>query len=159
MVQTRKINIPKQIIIEKSNFISNNSTYFNQTLSDNLPLLKNILLNNAPLTQCEEYEEIIKEIKKSKIKNNAGLNYQNSIEILFAIIYSLLHNVFTSEESKHEQIETIRHYVRCVSTHNSGKIYYHNQKIISVDNNKLELIENKIKNEKKQKQYIKNREL
>lgn len=152
-------NISKQIIIEKSNFISNNSTYFNMTLKENLPLLKRILLNPAPLMQCDGYEELVRDIEKSKVLDNMELDYKNSIEILFTIVYTILHNVFTSEESKHEQIETIRHYVRCVSTHNSGKIYYHNQKIISVDNNKLELIENKIKNEKKQKQYIKNREL
>lgn len=153
MEQNKKINISKEIIIEKSNFISNNSTYFKQNFHNISILLKGILLNHAPLTQCEGYQELISEIKQTKTRNITEFNYQNSMEVLFNIVHSILQNTFASEENKKEQIETIRQYVKCVSTHVNGKIYYHNQNIISVDNNQLSVIENDIKQEKKNKRY------
>lgn len=140
MVQSKKFNIKKEIIIEKCNFISNNSTYLNSTIKENLATLKSILLNSAPLSQCDGYQELIEEIKQAKIKNITHISYQNSIEILFTIVYSILHNTITNEKSKREQIEKIRQYVKCVSTLNSGNIYYHRQKIISIDNEKLNMI-------------------
>ena len=154
MEQNKKINISREIIIEKSNFISNNSTYFKRNFRDSLALLKGILLNHAPLTQCEGYQELISEIKKTKVRNITEFNYQNSMEILFNIVHSILQNTFASEDNKKEQIETIRQYVKCVSTQVSGKIYYHSQNIISVDNNQLNKIENEIKQEKNNKRYM-----
>lgn len=144
-------SISKAIIIEKSNFILNNSTYFNQKIKDSLTLLKNILLNPAPLKQCDGFNELIQDIKNFQIRNNSELNYQNSLEVLFAIVYTIRANTITSEENKHDQVETIRQYVKCVSTHDSGKIYYGNQKIVSLNQEALEQIENETKEEKKQK--------
>lgn len=155
MDKPKKINISKQIIIEKCNFISNNSTYFKRNLHDNLGILKDILLNNAPLAKCEGYEDLISEIKKDKIKNNIDASYQYSMETLFAIVYSILRNTFASEDSKKEQIEKIRQYVKCISTQSSGKIYYHKQKIVAIDNEQLIGIEKEIKLEKKKKTYKK----
>lgn len=153
MEQNKKINISKEIIMEKNKFIYNNSTFFNTTSYENLLLLKEILLNHSPLTQCDGYIELMDEIKKSKFKNNNFLNYQNSLEVLFSIVYSILHNVLTSEESKKEQIESIRQYVKRLNT-NSSEIYYHNQNIVSVNEEQLCKVKNLIKEEKQKKSIM-----
>ncbi|MCI5552653.1 MAG: hypothetical protein MR388_02305 [Tenericutes bacterium] len=144
-------DIKKAIIIEKSNFILNNSTYFNQKFKEDLITLKSILLNPAPLKQCDGYNELMQDIKKSQIRNIPTLSYQNSLEVLFTIVYYIRANIISSEQNKHEQVETIRKYVKCVSTHDSGKIYYDNQKIVSLNSEKIEQIKKETIEENEQR--------
>lgn len=80
----------------------------------------------------------MQDIKKSQIRNIPTLSYQNSLKVLFTIVYYIRANIISSEQNKHEQIEIIRKYVKCVGTHDSGKIYYDNQKIVSLNSEKIE---------------------
>lgn len=142
MTKIQITDIDKQILIEKSNFISKNSTFFHHNLknADIIYSLRNILLSHSPLTQCFDYQDLIAEIKKSKIKNIEDLSYSYSFEVLFTIINSIRYNLNYGETSKLNQIEFLRLYVKYISNQTSGKMYYSMQKIVNLDEDKMKEI-------------------
>lgn len=147
-----KTSITKEILIEKANFIYDNSYFFHSNINDRHLMLnlKNILLNPAPLIQCEGYMEIFEEIKKRKKRFEKENAYQYSLETLFRVVY-LIREVLGSPDITIQQTETIRQYVKYISTHNNGQMYYGHQNFISINMDYVENLFNQIKQEKKQK--------
>lgn len=131
MTNNKNIDINKQIIIEKGNFLINNSTFFYKNLKEFDIELKMILLNPAPLEQCPEYTELVEEINKYKGKNTHQLNYQYSLEILFHIV-----NLIRLRSYSSEQIELIRSYIKYISTRFSEQertLYHSKQNSITIN--------------------------
>ena len=152
MGNTQKTNIAKEILIEKTNFISNNSFFFYSNLNntDLLLNLKEILLNPTPLTQCTGYAEVVEEIKKTKKRCGKENSYQYSLETLFRIVYLIRSSLYHTETIK-QQTEMIRQYVKYVSTHDNGHMYYNSQNTISINMNQANNILEQIKKEKAEK--------
>lgn len=147
MTNIKNINVNKQIIFEKGNFLLSNSTFFYNNLKEFDEDLKRILLNPAPLKQCHEFQELIEEINKSKIKNNSQLNYRYSLEILFHIV-----NIIRLRTTSIEQIELIRTYIKYISSQFSEierTIYNTKQNIIHIDKEHYEGIEKSMKQYKR----------
>lgn len=147
-----KTSITKEILIEKTNFIYDNSYFFHSNINDRHLMLnlKNILLNPAPLIQCEGYMEIVEEIRKRKKRVEKENSYQYSLEALFCVVY-LIREFLGSPETVFQQTEIIRQYVKYVSTHDNGQMYYSTQSMITIDMERTKQILENIQEEKKQK--------
>lgn len=144
MTNNQKTNINREIYIEKTNFISDNSSFFHAN-SENLDVmfnLKAILLNPAPLKECEGYAEIIEEMKKQKVRSEKQHTYQYTMETIFAIVYLIRRHV-VSEEKLHQQTEQIRKYVKFVNEKDTGKMYYSEQNVIQLNEKDVEFVKNK----------------
>lgn len=136
MSNVKNIDINKQIIIEKGNFLLRNNTFFYNNLKDKDEELKQILLNPAPLKQCPEYNELIEEIHNSKVRNNTQYNYQYTLETLFHIVNKLRSN------HSIEKIEQIRAYVKYISSQfsESKRTIYDSKKIVLIDEKQVQKV-------------------
>lgn len=157
MADIKKINIQREILIQKCDFISNYSTFFHNNLNNKMLLLnlKEILLSPTPLMQSDKYEEVMDEIKSGKTINNNDANYQNALEVLFEIVYLIRAATISTSNKDNPHVEKIRLYVKYISTHNSGKIYYRQQNIITLNDDQLNKALDEISKEERQKQKIK----
>lgn len=144
MTTTKNIDINKQIIFEKGDFLMNNSSFLHKNLLENAETLKALLLSPTPLKSCPEYNEIIDELNNSKSRNRSQLNYQYSLEILFHIVTMMRKRAIASEEN----IELIRTYIKYISSKFSEServIYDSQQKIVNINKEQLDNAKTKVK--------------
>lgn len=152
MTNVQKLNIEKEIIKEKCEFIIKNSFYLYKHMNDNelINNIKNLLLKKAPLLQCSEYDELNKEMYKHKNRYFKEYAYQYSLELLFNVVFYIRNNSLTDEEQIKNETEEIRKYVKEINKYSNGPLFLNSLNMIKVDKEKAK----KIANDTKEKKYL-----
>ena len=140
----QKTNLKKEIYIEKTNFIAENCTFFHINKDNDIVmcLLKQILLNPAPLKDCDGYLDLMEEIKSRRVGIIRNMTYSYTIEAIFKVVY-MIRSQISSPERITQQTEQIRQYMKYVNEKDTGKMYYSQQKVIKISDEDLNKINTK----------------
>ena len=140
----QKTNLKKEIYIEKTNFIAGNCTFFHINKDNDIVmcLLKQILLNPAPLKDCDGYLDLMEEIKSQRVGMIKCMTYSYTIEAIFKVVY-MIRSQISSPERITQQTEQIRQYMKYVNEKDTGKMYYSQQKVIKISDEDLNKINTK----------------